>query len=212
MAFEDYTGVGYVEVDPFGHLSRATNTVTITNMSKGEDAYVYKDFTVDYFGDFTHHHKVKITAQSGFALGSLWSLANLINDTFFIRNNDDLLNITATANGSTLRLYQSQSGTWTFDSFVYTLNVDYWLTLERLGTSCTCKIYSDSGRTTLLDTLSVTCGTTAFRYFYPASSWNVSSGTTMSAISADTDLDPGAVVGIAQKIAGIFGLGRLGLR
>ena len=52
----------FTEVDPNTRISKTATRVTWTDITKPEDAYVYKDMTADYFdGDFTHY----LTLYSG---------------------------------------------------------------------------------------------------------------------------------------------------
>lgn len=44
------------------------------------------------------------------------------------------------------------------------LSTNYYLEIQRSGTTLTCKIYSDATFTTLVDTLSIVCNSTSWRY------------------------------------------------
>jgi hypothetical protein len=99
-------------------------------------------------------------------------LTNTINDT------DDW------AAGIRVSVQRDGGGTYRFrvtdvtdlggsDQTVISAGTTYYLVVTRSSTTCTVQIYSDAARTNLLDTLSITCATTAFRYLYVTSSRNV---------------------------------------
>ena len=53
-----------------------------------------------------------------------------------------------------------------------------YFTFKREGTTATCDIYSDSGRTTLVDSLSITCETGTKQYLYAINVWGETGQTT----------------------------------
>ena len=79
MAYQDFTT--YIKVVPNGHISVAANVLTLTGLARNEDAYVYKDFGVNYFsGDFTHLVDAIYTSVSGTDVMVNWALGNVVDD------------------------------------------------------------------------------------------------------------------------------------
>ena len=53
MALEDFTT--YTEVDTAGRLTVTSDTITIENLDRDEDSYIYADKGADFFdGDYEH--------------------------------------------------------------------------------------------------------------------------------------------------------------
>src|SRR3990172_12759017 len=85
MAYEDFTT--YTEVDPNNRFSVATNVITITELTRTEDAYIYKDQSAGHFsGDFEHLFKFVFTAGANDTPVFLVGLSNTINDNYEILN------------------------------------------------------------------------------------------------------------------------------
>ena len=79
MANEDLTT--YTEVDPGTVLSITASTVTISDMDRDIDAYLYKDFGVAYFGDFNFNFEAQYDSTSQIlSIGGLVGVSNNIND------------------------------------------------------------------------------------------------------------------------------------
>lgn len=180
MTLEDFTT--YTEVDPNNHISVASSThVDVNVINEGEDAYLYDDKGVDHFEDFVHNIDIKaVTHQSTTGEGCCWVLANIVDDWRAIYNGGgDLLSVLLIwyAPGEwRLYLQEVDGGSYYATYQVISQSTWYYLTIERSGTSLTCKAYSDSARTNLLFTLSLTLHTpiTKFRYIYAVQSDNKS--------------------------------------
>ena len=183
MALQDFTT--YTEVDPNSRYTATSTKIDVAGLDRSEDAYVYKDYGVNFFaGDFTH----KITAyigsasQNGGFLRMAWGLANALNDVSGLRGAaENYLECYITKNDASNRTiniaeYYGSNGVDT--SINLSLDTPYYLTIvrdEAVGTYGTlyCYIYSDSARTTLVDTLTITLRAKVdFRYLYGANSFN----------------------------------------
>lgn len=185
MAKEDFSG--YTEVDPNSHIAVGTRRVTWADLTRGEDAYVYKDKGVDYFdGDFVHHLAIRFTATEANAEGAIWALTNLLDDIrgIDVDSSGDALYLYF-VNPSTpdeLRIYIRELDGGTVHGsayFVATLDTTYYLKIvrkESVGTYGTLYLYtySDPARTTLLSTKSVTLNTSKkdYRYIHAVQTWN----------------------------------------
>lgn len=181
MTVENYND--YTEVDPDG-LGRTTGHVQwnadgnhldhVAWQQSEDESRLYDDKGANHFGDF--EHKVDIywvlTSPSGnyFCTGIQWMLSNTVDDTGYHNdNNIDYLAVAfrQTSTGQNRLYAMARDGaTINVDYYACSLTTWYYLVIERSTSTLTCKIYSDSSRTTLLDTLSVTCPTTQFRYIY----------------------------------------------
>ena len=91
---------------------------------------------------------------------------------------------------ATLTLTSVDGGSTTTDSYVLNnIPVEFYGRMERSGTTLMNKFYSDSLRTSLTDTQSVTTTETTHQYFMPFASYNDSTtGTTFSGIIGDVTL------------------------
>jgi hypothetical protein len=191
----------YTEVDPNGHISKTSTDITFTNLDRNEDAYVYDDKDAGHFaGDFEHDIDIEITSNDAGTFFASWSMTNLVDDLNGIRlAGGDALSITYSfpVGKFDIVLREIDSGTM-YTDFLETssyLNIPFYLEIERdesIGTYGTlfCRIYSDSGRTTLIDTLSVALHTSKkdFQYIYGLQSWNSGSAFKVSGISSNLDL------------------------
>jgi len=173
MATEDYTT--YTESDPSGELTVVAAKIDWADVRRDEGVWVYDDFGAAYFsGDFTHEVECELSADGGTGWSAIWGMANAI-DTFDSIADIDHFNVSIEGNSGSpfIGLRERDSSTNYSDNYGISLGVRYYLSIERneaVGTYGTiyCKIYSDSGRTTLLDTLSVTLHTSKkdFQYLY----------------------------------------------
>ena len=149
----------FTEVDSAGDITVTSAQAAFDTMRRDAVSYVYDDLGAGYFTDFHLEFEVKIDSVSGFTGHVL--LAGISNT---VGTFDDQL----TANDGIMFTVYSDSGALRFDldcrstddtdSYVDggTSSNLLYCTFERVGTAATIKIYSDCGRTTLVDTLSIT--------------------------------------------------------
>ena len=169
---EDLTG--YTEVDPVGYISKTSSRVTLAYLLCSVDAYLYHDFGVNYFDKIDLQFAGRVSSSTAYNGMCCVGFANNVNDyagwsqyisVVFYRNN-------STGKYGVTLVTSGMGG----DSYEISANTTYYFTLSRSAGSntVTLKIYSDSARTALLDTLSAGgVGTsTKFQYFYPAASFN----------------------------------------
>ena len=173
----------FTEVDEDGDYTITSTKIDISSLRGDAVSYVYKDMGANFFsGDFTH--KLEVFVNSGSSDGQstkLWAVSNDIGTySSLTTGSKSFLALRADREGtqSLIRIIEVDSGTAYTDQWIGgdddTL---YYLTITRdeaTGTYGTiyCYIYSDSGRTTLVDTLSVALHTSKkdFRYIYGAMS------------------------------------------
>jgi len=161
----------FTEVDPNSHITVSGSSVTASSINYNEDAYVYRDYGVDFFNGFTLLFDIKLTSadsSSGISCG----FSNQLDD--FSGWSGDYIRVSI-LRGVSIYLY-SKSGTSDGCSGL-SLNVTYYCKLVRVANSATLTlyIYSDSSRVTLIDTLArnMASSSSKFRYFYPIVSYDL---------------------------------------
>jgi len=183
---EDFTT--YTEVDPNNHIAKIGTNHVDAIVARSEDAYLYKDKGIGYFADFEHKIDVKLTpsAQTG-GWTAVWMLTNDIDDVKGLRIASKtylMVNIYHDPN-EPCRIYleENYAGAQYHSYYDGTVDTWYYLTITKAGTTLTCKIYSDSSRTTLITTKSLTLhGSWAFRYVFAVNTYN-------DANAAQTDVE-----------------------
>jgi len=194
MAFEDFTI--FTEVDEDGDITVSQNLIQVDTMRRDVRSYVYKDYGPDYFGDFTHDIDIDWTAVSATAATAVvWALTNNSYTITEMDSNSDGIRVFVHFDGTDYVIWLSDRVDGVYDSYTFgsSLPGKRYLTIERSGTSITCKIYTDSARTNLEATLSITGTSNAFRNLFGLMSAE-SESTPASTITIDVsnlELDAG---------------------
>lgn len=178
---QDYTTA--TELDPNNRYTVSPTSIAFAGLTRNETAYEVFDFGAGFFNDDLEHTlDFKIdseTSASGVGLVSTYQLGNslghingLTGANIYIAmftNGTSLTSITLVEQiGSTLQV----SDTWSTASFDTTRKY-CTVTHDSGAGTVTLKIYSDSARTTLVDTLSITLTQTfSYRYLYGINSLN----------------------------------------
>lgn len=176
MAVEDFTT--YTEVDPNSHIDLVgTNHIDCT-VRKNEDAYLYKDKGVGHFTDFEHLIDLKMNVVPAGSQAGCWALTNYVNDYRGLINAGKtaivVLPVRKTAGPYWVYLIELYGGVEYFDYYEGSSGTWYYLKIKKDGRAFTCKIYSDSERTSLLGILSLILhGDWDFRYVFAVLSDNV---------------------------------------
>jgi len=177
MTYEDFTT--YTEVDPNSHIGLVGTNHVDFQAWMNEDAYLYKDKGVDHFGtSWEHKIDVKYVSQLTSHAAALWMLSNDIDDLKALNLASKpaiLVYAWWTGSISVMAIQEYYQGVaYGSSQFTMTAGTMYYLTLNRNGTAFTCKIYSDSARTNLLATLSLTLhgGQPSHRYVWVADEYN----------------------------------------
>lgn len=203
----------YTETNPVGQIDVGTHEVSFFNLDRTNSTILTKDYGASYFTDFVIRQEIGIDAcESGGTTSRVLSLgltANTATDFKNMEDNADGIELYYRCNPSTasysLRL-RINEGTPSED--IYTSSAPptvLFVETERSGTTTTAKIYSDSSYTNLVDTLSITSGSTAYRYIHTAASYNDAiSGGTLSGYIANINLGAGTppVCGDGTRDAG----------
>ncbi|HPN56603.1 MAG TPA: toxin TcdB middle/N-terminal domain-containing protein, partial [Candidatus Omnitrophota bacterium] len=165
--------ITFMENDPTGRVTVTADCASYTNIeTRNTNAYVYTGHTTS--GDFEYEFDGIMTTADTFA-GEvlLWGLSNDGGETY--DDWSDGLYLGLYKSGSTLyaRLFK---GT-TYDSYSgLSMNQRYYFRVTRSGRTVSAKIYADSARTQLLDTLTRT-DSNDYEYLYAFSTENGTSTT-----------------------------------
>lgn len=167
--YEDYTT--FSETDSAGDITLTSATrYDVATMRRDANSSIYKSYGANHFGSFDHDVTGYFdTKDLGYETGGIW----MLNNTGHMTDSD-----MDTANeGITAAFYYDGSNEMVvFKNYVNdstdtnnTINLDtlYYFTIVRTtnpSNSLTCKIYDDSGRTNLVDTLTVTYEATTYQY------------------------------------------------
>lgn len=152
----------YTEVnDPNSKLSTTASRVTLSLMDQVGRTYLYKDFGSSYFNNIRLMFTGRVSSGTNNNGSCDIGFANAVGDVSGWSNylSVEFLEGVVYLVGDTSEYYLISSDT------------TYYFTLERNAGSASLKIYSNSARTSLLDTLTCTCNTGEWRYFYPAASY-----------------------------------------
>jgi len=183
LAYEGF--LLYTEIDGGDKLSVTNNYVVFTDLTRSDESYLYIDKGDSYFnGDFIIDFDFLFTEGVGATgVASIFSLANLIDDWRGINvANGDMLSILVSPYGShpnnysRLSLHELDSGVPYSNTVNYDVDAGSTVYIrvlrnEGVGTYGTCYlyIYSDSERTSLLGSTSLTLHTSKkdYRHYYP---------------------------------------------
>lgn len=172
MANEDFTT--YTEVDPTGHTTVAADKVTVAAFTNGEISYTYKDYNSGLFpGDFSIQFQYYQSTAGNVGSQVFQALSNVVgtlNSQPWTTNNSLWVQLWKKSGVWNISGNECSDGSYRGSTTGYDLSTatDYWITVARVGSLWTIKVYSNSGRTTLLATLSRTLyAIKSFRYVYP---------------------------------------------
>ena len=165
MTYEDFTT--YTEDDPNSRVSVYKNEIDVVDLARNEVAHVYKDFGTDYFKTFTHKVDAKPVSGEAFAGGNVgagvfWMVYNSANRYYILLEfycPSYIFLLSSMSDGTHSDYYNG-----------YSYGTMYYFTILRTDTEATAKIYSDSARTNLIDTLTVPVDSgLTFDYLYAMS-------------------------------------------
>lgn len=209
MAIEDLTS--YTESDESSVLSlTGTNKANFTALPRNlhETLFSY-DYTADHFGDFEWLYEGYLSSADMGAnyaaecwIGASTVAASLVDMTYFVGSG--LSGRTGGGGEYFIHLLEVDDGVEGDVDTYYACSLDtlYYFTLTRSGAAVTLKIYDDSGRTNLVDTLEITAIENALRYsIVAASHWEDSAAEDSSITGYYQDLDLQEDVGISIPAA-----------
>lgn len=177
-AYEDFTT--FTEVDiAADRIQKSANHVDYCGY-RDEETYLYKDYGVAHFGNFTHKIKMKkVTGGNIYDHISSWMLANDLDDQKGLKtNNKTYIMLILRAEPSSLSMFvrECRSGTnYTSDTWTSAaLDTWYYVKIVKSSTSLNCYVYSDSNYSTLVHSFNTLTlgGNWTFRYLYPVNTYN----------------------------------------
>ena len=158
----------YTEVDGTGKLTVTATKITSDGSATGTDNFVYIDKTTDALDRLDVDSTIRIeSTSSDNAVGGM-AISNTVGSYDDFASTDISVLIKRTA-GPVYKIHLVRGNFTADDSYTGSADTPYYCTLKRFAgnDTVTLEIYSDSARTTLLDTLSVSgYSTTKYRYVY----------------------------------------------
>lgn len=186
----------YTETDAGSDITVTSTKVTVDTMVQTVDSGVYKSYGADYFGDFLHRAKINVTAASAVSSPSYVAIAYTDGDYTYADMDTNNLGIALCVSSSGdagnyllyLRDFTNDNNDITGN---ITINSARYVELERSGTAFTVKIYTDSGYSSLEDTLTIVCGADTYEYHVISGSRESAGAFTLSWTVEDILLDIG---------------------
>lgn len=198
----------YTEVDTSSILTVAANQITVINLTRSSESWVYADKGVNHFGTTGIDHDIS-SEGTDFDGGNsdifIYAIANINNPT---NTTDPIIMVKMIDRLGTNMRYRLEIDDGATDeldlSIDHDLATQYWLTITREAAGSIAKTYTDSVRTSLKDTMTVAQGSTSFQYMVHAFS-RAGSGTEQSnGFIYDLDLKE-AITAARRRVA--FGAG-----
>jgi hypothetical protein len=200
VAIENFTTFQHDDED-----NKITTTASLCSfanaLTRTRTYRIYKDYGASHFQDFTHKIDVQITTIAPNDNPYYWIASQGIGDANELKVANDLgFGISSYKNVDIFIWDLLDVG---MDGFVGTAGTTFYLTVSRSGTTGTALVYSDSARTNLLDTISITVSNAALRYIYCFAGWDSSGddGGSCTGFSQNFDLQEAAGLSIPVVMA-----------
>lgn len=209
----DYDLTTFTEQDADNRLSETATTLTVTSVEVDDTAYLYKDLTATAFdGDFTLNFDLNCSAADN--LGEFYPLllANALSTVYAHKAaNRDYLAVRLLMSSSILSLTlfeRNGSSQYNSSSITISLVTAYYISVKRdetVGTYGTLYlyVYSDSARSTLIGSASITLSEKAdFVYLYAGCSSGDMGAPTLSGTFSNYSKNTIAVVrGLSAEVS-----------
>ena len=205
MAVENFTS-GWTEADPDAKLSQTSTTASASTLNalSSNETHLYKDmgagaYPADY-GPF--RFTAVATAQSSSSgRGCFFSISPILPDiasgavvyeqSTRVWWNNGTLYLSHWQDGNNSSTVASSEDSTSV--LAVALNTTFYCELQRTSGTVTCKVYSDSGYSTLVDTLSISpANTYSHRYVIVTAKQSSGSGATLTFDTSNLDLAPAA--------------------
>jgi len=166
LSKQDFTT--YTEVDVPGKLTVTASKALAADADGDESIYLYKDMAAAYFNLLDIDFEIYMASTSETNARGGMAVSNTVSTTQGFAATD--ISVLFQKNAATTQLFLFRGNGVANDStLLASANTIYYCTLKRAAgnTIVRLKIYSDSARSTLVDTLSVSgFSTTTYRYIY----------------------------------------------
>jgi len=169
----------FTEVDAAGDITITEDKCDVVTMTTGVDSYVYGDFGADSFDDFTIEFDAEVTASDSNATAALFCVSDTVGGMNAWNAANDGINVYVLNNSGSMEIRVIDRSNNDRDEYVIggSITSHLYFTVTRSGADVTVQIYSDSDRTTLLDTLTITGSSSdGKRYLYCLGSQDTGSG------------------------------------
>ena len=190
---ENYTS--YVEADAGGHFTVTSSNIDVTALPRNVNSWVVDDKESAHFNeDFEHLVDTEVNTSQTNALFIPWMLANKVDDWNGVLSDagEDFMSLMHVS--SFIRIHEGIGTSLLQDQFPGAFNTPYYHKLKRaeaIGAHGLFNdfIYSDTDRTSLLDTLSITLrAKNDFQYIYGLNSGNNGSSVVITGSAGNLDL------------------------
>jgi hypothetical protein len=176
MSYEDFTT--FTEVDVAADRIQKTANHIDHRAERDETTYLYKDYGVAHFDDFEHKIKIKAVSGDDLSFGAVWMLANDLGNIKALTDASKtciFVDFSYVSGSLKTKLEEKHSGSGYVDSNVGGFSLGDWVyaKIVKSGTSLTAYLYSDSGYSTLVDTLVLTLHADhSFKYLYGCNTYH----------------------------------------
>lgn len=193
----------YTEVDTSGDYTVSRYRVDIDSIEASEyDSCVHKDFGADYFGDFVIEFESRVTSGAAGALFCPLILSNTpapVYDDVAYPASDGIVVQWYFDSGTLWLWFEGKSGQ-SQGTDACSVGTTYYFRVTRTASSVLkCEIFTDPGRTSLLNTRTLTYEGTTYRYLSVAAAGYPNDNTYMSGHVANLSIEAGAQ---AQAVTG----------
>jgi len=192
MATENFST--YTEVDDSNRLSVSASQALAVDVDHDIDVYLYKDFGANYFDALDVDFELYISSNCVNSGDAGPGFSNTVDDVNAWESTSVWVGGQGNGTYSIMLLRDGAAS----DSYTCSANTLYYCTLVRAAgnNSISCLVYSNSARTTLLDTLTVVgFGTAKWRYCYGFANRNIgTAGQDFDGYVQNLDLGPPPIV------------------
>jgi len=175
QTYEDFDT--YTEYDLDNNLNYTSYHIDLYATRHTTDkARLYYDYGVNYFKNYTHTVDAKSDFSTTYSLALPYMLANDLGcaRNLVITNKTYIgIQFYKTTVVNQIRLVEAYNSSFFLDTYICSANTWYYFTIIKTGKNLTCNIYSNSNRTTLLDTLYLNLHEEHyFRYVYGCNTYS----------------------------------------
>lgn len=195
MGYEDFTT--FTEVDiAADRIQKTANHIDHYSI-RNEETYLYKDYGVAHFGNFTHKIKVKAVSPTVGCIASVWMLANDLGDTKTLKDNGNTyIQIIFYRSAAFFYMYLREAydhSIYSSNAMGYSFDTWYYPRIVKSGTSIHAYIYTNSDYTVLKHDLSLTLHANhTLRYLYGCNTHNDGDSANANVDVENFDLGEGA--------------------
>ena len=165
----DYTT--FTKVDTSNYVtSLSSSNYTITGDNRNTVSQLYRN--LGYFTNLNGDYKFRtsvyfISSTSASNYESFWAVTNTIQNTNSLVNAGTISQSAIVRYNGNWYIYFYNDGVGAAGGYTATAGKWYYIEIERLGTTLTMKIYTDTGFTVLVNTQTVTnCDTSTWQYLF----------------------------------------------